>query len=287
MARRRRQSGAEDFMDLVAKLPWWGGVALALVGYLVLHQLAIAPRPTTFRPEDMQGAMLRTVMWALAFIGQYVWPALCLLGALVSFLRRRKRISLVDNVTRSSSAEALNAMSWREFELLVGEAFRLQGFQVTEHGGAGADGGVDLTLRKGTETFLVQCKQWKALQVGVELVRQLYGVMAATGAAGGFVITSGRFTPDAQAFAEGRNLQLMEGAELFALIQQAKAAGKPAASAAVAKPSAKAAPQAANGATPLCPVCQGSMMRRTARKGAHAGTQFWGCSKYPACRGTR
>lgn len=36
-----------------------------------------------------------------------------------------------------------------------------------------------------------------------------------------------------------------------------------------------------------CPVCGASMVRRTARKGRRAGSQFWGCSKYPSCKGTR
>lgn len=36
-----------------------------------------------------------------------------------------------------------------------------------------------------------------------------------------------------------------------------------------------------------CPSCGASMVRRTARKGRNAGKQFWGCTKYPACRGTR
>ena len=36
-----------------------------------------------------------------------------------------------------------------------------------------------------------------------------------------------------------------------------------------------------------CPVCSSSMVLRTARKGRNAGNQFWGCSRYPACRGTR
>ena len=268
-------------------LPWWGGVALALVGYGVLHQFAVAPKPEVLQPGQMAGFVGRTMVASLAFYGQYVWPVLCLAAALVSFFRRRKRAALVDNVTHSKSAEALNAMSWREFELLVGEAFRLQGYQVAELGGAGADGGVDLTLRKGTETFLVQCKQWKALKVGVDVVRQLYGVMAATGAAGGFVITAGRFTADAQAFAEGRNLQLMEGPELFGLIQQARVARKAAAPRAGAAPPAKPIHSAGDGATPLCPVCQASMVRRTAKKGSNAGSQFWGCSKYPTCKGTR
>ena len=37
----------------------------------------------------------------------------------------------------------------------------------------------------------------------------------------------------------------------------------------------------------LCPMCNGPMVRRTARRGARAGRPFWGCSRYPSCRGTR
>nr|WP_241092696.1 topoisomerase DNA-binding C4 zinc finger domain-containing protein [Pseudomonas viridiflava] len=40
-------------------------------------------------------------------------------------------------------------------------------------------------------------------------------------------------------------------------------------------------------ATNSCPSCGASMVRRTARKGKHAGRQFWGCSKFPICKGTR
>jgi restriction system protein len=38
---------------------------------------------------------------------------------------------------------------------------------------------------------------------------------------------------------------------------------------------------------PGCPVCQKPMVLRTARKGQHAGAQFWGCSAYPDCKGVR
>lgn len=38
---------------------------------------------------------------------------------------------------------------------------------------------------------------------------------------------------------------------------------------------------------PSCPKCGGSMVRRTAKSGSKAGTSFWGCSQYPACRGIR
>lgn len=219
-------------------------------------------------------------------MGQFVIPAVCLLGALVSFLRRRHRQTLVANVVQSKSADALDGMTWREFELLVGEAFRLQGYQVTELGGAGPDGGVDLILVKGTEKFLVQCKQWKAFKVGVTAVRELYGVMAAKGAAGGFVVTSGRFTDDATEFAKGRNIRLIDGPILHGLIKQASNAGRTDPHAAPVQPALNVQAYR-TAATPACPSCGAAMKMRTATKGASVGSRFWGCSTYPACRGTR
>lgn len=44
--------------------------------------------------------------------------------------------------------------------------------------------------------------------------------MAAEGAAGGFVVTSGRFTKEAEAFASGRNIQLVDGTVLKRWIAQ-------------------------------------------------------------------
>jgi len=37
---------------------------------------------------------------------------------------------------------------------------------------------------------------------------------------------------------------------------------------------------------PDCRLCSGPMILRTARKGPQAGSQFWGCAGYPACKGT-
>ena len=38
---------------------------------------------------------------------------------------------------------------------------------------------------------------------------------------------------------------------------------------------------------PVCPKCGKPMALRTAREGANAGSQFWGCCGYPECKGTR
>lgn len=36
--------------------------------------------------------------------------------------------------------------------------------------------------------------------------------------------------------------------------------------------------------TPACPKCGSKMILRTAKSGANAGGQFWGCSNFPRCR---
>lgn len=38
---------------------------------------------------------------------------------------------------------------------------------------------------------------------------------------------------------------------------------------------------------PTCPRCAASMRKRVARKGRFQGQAFWGCSRYPRCKGTR
>ena len=221
MARKRKTSPLEDMLDLVSLLPWWAGAAIAAIGYVVLHRMAAPVQVTAVQPGQVSHLMTQTVIAGLATAGQYIVPLVGLVGAAMSFFRRKQRAALVTDVAQAQSANALDGMSWREFEMLVGEAYRLQGYRVTETGGGGADGGIDLALTKGSEKFLVQCKQWKAYKVGVDVVRELYGVMAAKGATGGFVVTSGRFTDDAKAFAEGRNVKLVDGPKLFAMIKQA------------------------------------------------------------------
>ena len=38
---------------------------------------------------------------------------------------------------------------------------------------------------------------------------------------------------------------------------------------------------------PHCPSCTRPMVKRIVRRGARAGSEYWGCSNYPACTDTR
>lgn len=281
MARKRKQSPFEDLIDIAAMLPWWAGVLVAIVTYFVLHHFATAVVAPPVALGQMGTVVANQLGKTLATFGQYLVPLAFLIGAGVSAYGRHKRSVLFADVREGSSSSALNGMTWQEFELLVGEAFRRGGYTVTETGGGGADGGVDLVLRKDGEKFLVQCKQWKAFKVGVTTIRELYGVMAAGGAAGGFVVTSGVFTQEAKDFAEGRNIDLIDGTELTAIIKKIQ----PQLQAVTA--AARLAPQSALTATadPSCPNCGNAMVKRTAKQGANTGKAFWGCTAYPQCRG--
>lgn len=137
--------------------------------------------------------------------------------------------------------------------------------------GTGPDGGVDLTITREGERYLVQCKNWKTQSVGVPIIRELYGVVAAEGASGGVIVCSGSFTQDAIEFARGKPIELIGGPRLTQLIDDVQKQKK-------VEPVTQDSP---------CPSCGGTMVMRTARRGKAAGSSFWGCSRFPKCRGTR
>ena len=280
MARRRRTSGFEDFVTVLARLPWWACLAMAPVTWLILSPIANSPVDVSGATLDQMGGIVAgQLLRTFAYFGQYLIPFACILAAIVSAVSRSRRKKLMTDVQAATQpGKAIDGLSWRQFEQLVGETFRRQGYRITETGGNGPDGGVDLILRKGGEKHLVQCKHWRSLKVGVAVIREFFGAMAVEGAAGGFVVTSGRFTQEAQNFASGRNIQLIDGPVLRKWIAQYNSQqSKP-----VPAPTTLVTPEQSS--APSCPQCSAPMIKRTARRGANAGNVFWGCSDYPRCR---
>lgn len=283
MARSRRTTPFDDLITILARLPWWASLLIGLIAWLILNPIANSPMPVpkAITPHDMGNMLTGQLLRTFAFAGQYLIPFACLFGAIGSVFARAKRKKLMADVQSATQpGKAIDGLSWQQFEQLIGEAFRYRGYSVTETGGSGPDGGVDLILRKAGEKYLVQCKHWRALKVGVPVIREFFGAMAVEGAAGGFVVTSGQFTKEAQAFASGRNIQLIDGARLKQWLVQHRTASAQPRPAEPVQPVYQPVPQ-----DPTCPVCSSAMIKRLAKRGANAGNAFWGCSKYPGCRG--
>lgn len=284
---RRKTSLVEGLLDFAAALPWWASITLAIISYVALSHYAVPdPQPVSIVPGQMRHIVVEQFSRIFALFGQYILPFLFLAGALISVFNRNKRNNLIQRVGNKNYSNTLQDITWREFELLVGEAFRMRGFSVTETGGGGADDGIDLILTKDSEIFLVQCKQWRAYKVSVNVVRELLGVMVTKGAAGGFVVTSGVFTAEAHLFAKGQNIELIDGSKLAAMIEKVRGASSFGTS---AKYSDSLQPELLAKAmvTPHCPQCGDTMIKRLAKKGVNAGNVFWGCTGFPRCRGVR
>jgi restriction system protein len=167
-----------------------------------------------------------------------------------------------------AAAALVKELRWPEFALLVGEAFRLQGYLVIETGGTG------LVLQKGQEKFLVECRHWRAAKVDDGPLRE-FQALAARAAAGGFVVTSGEFTAAATELGRAGGIRLINGAKLALMLEKARQT--------VTVP-LRIEPHLA--ASPACPGCSRMMIRTTARKGTQAGKPFWVCPTFPDCRGT-
>lgn len=284
-----RKSTAEDIVDIISKLPWWAGILLAAVAYFILHTLAVMNTPSASNTAILSTAMTRGIFYVFAYVGQYLVPSLFVLGALISFFTSIKKKKLHSDVT--SGNRKIADISWQDFELLIGEHFRRQGFSVQETS-SGADGGIDLVLKKNGETYVVQCKHYKVYKVGVRPVRELLGVIASCGAIGGYVVTSGEFTNEAINFAKSNNIELIDGQYLDQILKTTpKPARRPYNSLAQSPPSSQTLtssvsinPNISEAQSQICPKCGSPMVSRVARKGSRAGQKFLGCSGYPNCK---
>ncbi|MHC9083783.1 restriction endonuclease [Luteimonas sp. RIT-PG2_3] len=274
--------GRRGFFDDLARLPWPIIVVVAVLGHVGIRYGI----PAWLARQ--QGPFAQALGVSSDALAPLAWLFLiaCLFCAVLSYASARKRRQLLDTRT---GLDSLAAIGWRDFERLVGEAFRKQGYTVEETGLGGADGGIDLILRKGRQRTLVQCKQWRCQQVPVNVVREMYGLLAHHGAHAVRIATVGNFTKDAARFAAGKPIELIDGATLLAMIRDVQRADRTPASAPTPMPAPRIEPAVASAtpaiaATPDCPRCGSAMVERTNRR---ANSTFWGCTTFPACRGTR
>jgi restriction system protein len=169
--------------------------------------------------------------------------------------------------------ELLKRLEWRRFEELCAAYFEAQGFRAEL---AGADGGAISLYEQGAPnvSILVHCSPWNAYRVGIKPVRELRGAMTAGNVGEGVLVTSGKFTQEARAFAGKEQIRLVDGDELVDKI----GALLPEKALALLKLATQG-----DFRTPTCPSCTVKMIPR---KSTAQGRTYWGCRNYPACKHT-
>jgi restriction system protein len=110
---RKRQSPFEDLIDIASKMPWKFSATLALVSYLVLHAVAVGKPANPSGIGQMGNFVVKQMFVTLALFGQYLIPGGFLLGAVVSFVKDRKRAAGAGAQTNSVADSHLAALRSR------------------------------------------------------------------------------------------------------------------------------------------------------------------------------
>jgi restriction system protein len=182
-----------------------------------------------------------------------LFASILALGWLVVQIQARDRRHLVEWTSE------LRRLTAEEFEWLVGELFRREGWQVSETGRQGGpDGNIDLEVTRDGGRKVVQCKRWDSRSVGVSEIREFAGTLLREGLRGdlGVFVTLSGFTPQAITEAKAMGLTLVDGGALYQRIEKVR----------------RSEP---------CPICQAPMELGRSEHG------WWLRCTVPGCRGKR
>jgi restriction system protein len=176
----------ETLFQLLSRSPWWVSVLIA-------------------------GALFALVRLFLPDIVAFT-TGLPFLGIAVYVAWRQLRAPGASNV--AATLDKVRAMSWENFSAVIHEAFRRDGYEVTEIAGSVTD----FELRKGSKLALAYCKRWKVGQTGVGPLRELHEAVLAREAQEGIYVTAGDFTPTARDYATGKPLRLLNDKALGEIV---------------------------------------------------------------------
>ncbi|MDB5811610.1 MAG: hypothetical protein JWN94_3732 [Betaproteobacteria bacterium] len=183
----------DSLFDVLSRQPWWLSVGVGV---------ALFASARLFLPELMAGAV------ALPFIG-----IACYAGW------RQLQAPSATNVTEMLGR--IRGMPWENFSALLVEAFRRDGYTVSEI----YQGAVDLKLDKSGRISIVSCKRWKVAQTGIGPLKDLRDVKDSNDASECIYVAAGDFTANALTFAKDKSIRLLNDAALAKLIARVESRG--------------------------------------------------------------
>lgn len=178
-------------------------------------------------------------------------------------------VAVIDENKRwvfESTYDALCKIDWYQFEKFCSTLLSIEGYTVERKGGAHPDGGVDLIAAKDGELTLVQCKHWKTWEIKPKTVREMVGTMTINQTSKGAIYTIKGPSKAALALANEQGIQIEEGISL--------------ADRAVRQLSKDQLDNILRTNVHHCPKCEAPMVWREGNF-----KPFWGCKRYPRCRG--
>jgi restriction system protein len=185
------------------------------------------------------------------------------------YKKRKKKIFFESR----NSLESIRSLTANQFEDFVCNLFDNLGYK-TERVGGPNDGGIDVIATKNGIKHYIQCKKFITSQVDVGSMRDFYGaVVDKLSDAKSFFITTNVFTLEAERFALGKPIELVDGKKLMEYVNLSGL-----------DKVISSRPFFGTNVSEKCPNCGGNLVLRTAHNGVHAGNNFYGCSNYPKCK---
>lgn len=189
--------------------------------------LSIRANKTEFTQINLDQVDPKACFKSLKGVGSSKLHGLAPIAPIMQLRKEDARfVSSYDVASTLDESVNLAAMGWEDFEHLIRELFEQE---FSTNGGevkvtqASRDGGVDAVafdpdpIRGGK--IVIQAKRYTNT-VGVGAVRDLYGTVLNEGATKGILVTTSDYGPDSYAFAAGKPLVLLSGANLLHMLQK-------------------------------------------------------------------
>jgi restriction system protein len=177
------------------RAPWW-------VSFLVMFAVAL-----------VAGALLPDAYKIAGMLGAFPFLVIGIMAAW------RQRNAISPERIRELSDQA-RSMVWRDFSILVEEALRQQGFEVSRL----SSGPADFQIEKNGRITLVSAKRWKAATVGAEHLRELLAARESLEAFSCSCMSLGIFSQSAIDLANQSPIQLLGPANIAQLMHDGASA---------------------------------------------------------------
>lgn len=295
----RMRRNKQNLLELLIGAPWWISIVLAILSYVALRWIAPAMLDSGLAGKTLGNLSFQFSTWiSLLFV------LMAAASGLREILMRRgtsvrsasggtestfgqqyiksdketRRVNPlladapVDAKPLSWSVDLLRELEWKRFEAVGAELFRELGFRA-EMLSKGPDGGIDVKLYKDGDVApaaIVQCKSWKARQVGIKPLREFLGVMTHEGVKEGIFLAAFDFTQEAMEFAKANGIDAVDGKHFIQMIGTLSVEAQQQLLRIATEGDYK---------TPSCPSCAVKLVRRSSSHGS-----FWGCTNYPRCK---
>lgn len=174
---------------VLLRSPWW--ISFGVVALIVLASFALLPKDAVI-------------------YGAFAGFPLFVIGLMAAWRQLRAPSEARVNAALTRAA----TLSWPEFSNAVEQGYAAHGQTVTRLRSAGAD----FQVTKAGHTTLVSCKRWKAVNQGIEGLRELVAAQQAAGAQQATYICLHALSDTAQRYARAQGVHVMPTTELAQLL---------------------------------------------------------------------